>query len=112
MTLTDAFRGTPHYASPEQVEANPHEIDLRTDIYSLGVTLYEVVTGRVPFDGETTRQVFRQIIEKEPVAPRRLNKAISRDLETVSLTAMEKNPKRRCQTTSAVGGDLERILTS
>jgi len=111
LTLTGQFRGTPHYASPEQVEARPQEIDLRTDIYSLGATLYEVVTGRVPFEGETTKQVFRQILEKDPIAPRRLNPTISRDLETVILKAMQKDPGRRYQSMADFAADLQRIVS-
>ncbi len=110
LTLTGEFRGTPHYASPEQVNAKRREIDARTDLYSLGVTLYEAVTGRVPFEGETTEQVFHQILEKEPVPPYRLNSEIPRDLETVILKAMEKDPERRYQTMADFAGDLQRIL--
>jgi len=110
MTLTGEFRGTPHYASPEQIKARHNEIDSRTDVYSLGVTLYEAVTGRVPFEGETTEQVFHQILEKEPVSPRRLNPSISRDVETVTLKAMEKEPGRRYKLMASFAGDLERIL--
>jgi tetratricopeptide (TPR) repeat protein len=110
MTLTGEFRGTPHYASPEQVKARPEKIDARTDIYSLGAVLYEAVTGRVPFVGETTEQVFRQILYKEPAPPRRLNPALSRDAQTVITTAMEKEPSRRYQTMAAFGDDVRRLL--
>ncbi len=110
LTLTGEFRGTPYYASPEQVSARSRKIDARSDIYSLGVTLYEAVTGQVPFRGETTSQVFHQILEREPVAPRRLNPAISRDLETVIVTAMEKDPDRRYQRMADFADDIERVL--
>jgi len=110
LTITGQFRGTPHYASPEQVKARRHKIDHRTDIYSLGVTLYELVAGYIPFKGETTEQVFRQILEKEPLAPRRINPAISRDLETIILTAMDKEPDRRYQTMREFADDIDRLL--
>jgi len=110
MTLTGEFRGTPHYAAPEQVDAQAHAIDARTDVHALGVTLYEIVTGRVPFDGESTVQVFRQILGKDPTPPRRLNPTISRDLETVILTALEREPARRYQTMSDFADDIDRLL--
>jgi len=110
MTRTGEFRGTPQYASPEQVRARRSGIDARTDIFSLGVSLYEVLTGKVPFVGETTEQVFHQILNEEPVPPRRLNPSISRDLQTVLLTAMEKDLGRRYQTMKAFADDLERVI--
>lgn len=110
LTLTGEFRGTPHYASPEQVKARPEKIDARSDIYSLGAVLYEAVTGCVPFQGETTEQVFRQILHKDPVPPRRLNPALSRDVQTVIAAAMEKDRSRRYQTMAAFGDDLQHLL--
>lgn len=109
LTVTGQFRGSPHYASPEQIRARKHEIDTRTDIYSLGVTMYEALTGRVPFDGETREQLFYQILEEEPVPPKRLNPAISRDLETVILTTIEKDVNRRYRTMEDLVLDIERL---
>ncbi len=109
LSLSGEFRGTPHYASPEQVASKRREIDARSDVYSLGATLYEAVTGRVPFEGETTEQIFHQILEKEPAPPRRLDASIPRDIETVILTAMDKVPERRYQTMADFAADLGRF---
>ncbi|MEW6745027.1 MAG: protein kinase [Planctomycetota bacterium] len=110
VTLTGVFRGTPHYASPEQIKARREEIDPRTDVYSLGVTLYEATAGHLPFEGETTEQVFRQILQDEPTPPRLLNSSISSDLEAVILKAIEKDPRRRYQTMADFAADLEELL--
>jgi serine/threonine protein kinase len=104
----DRFRGTAHYASPEQVEARQQVLDARTDLYSLGVTLYECATGQVPFRGETTEQVFHQILARNPRGPRHLNSAISRDLEAVISTAMETDRERRYATAQALAASVPR----
>lgn len=108
LTLTGEFRGTPQYASPEQIRAGRESIDARTDIYSLAVTFYEAVTGRVPFQGETTEQVFRLILEEEPVSPRRMNPYIPLQVDTIISKAMEKDIDRRYQSMSALSEDLGR----
>ncbi len=110
MTLTGEFAGTPSYVSPEQVAARRMGIDQRTDVYSLGVTLYEMLALRVPFQGETTEQVFKQILVKEPTPPHRVNSAVASDLETICLTAMEKDPDRRYASAGELADDLRRFL--
>jgi tetratricopeptide (TPR) repeat protein len=104
-----SFRGSPQYASPEQIESGRRAIDARTDVYSLGATLYEVLTGVAPFRGETREQLFHNILTRDPVPPRRLEPSIPRDLETVLLATLEKDPARRPQSAAALAADLEAV---
>src|SRR5262249_46342517 len=91
VTVTGEFIGTPAYMSPEQVAAGA-AIDHRSDVYSLGATLYELLTLRPPFAGDRIEQVLARVAQEEPAAPRRLNPAVPRDLETICLKALEKDP--------------------
>jgi tRNA A-37 threonylcarbamoyl transferase component Bud32 len=108
VTQEGAVLGTRAYMSPEQARGED-SLDPRTDIYSLGVTLYEMPKGDVPFRG-APHMVLRQVIDSEPVPPRRLNDAISPDLETICLKAMAKEPARRYPTAAAFRDDLRRWL--
>ncbi|MFN0206818.1 MAG: protein kinase domain-containing protein [Planctomycetota bacterium] len=111
LTWTGEFRGTPYYAAPEQVSARHGGIDARTDIYALGASLYQCLTGRVPHESKTTEQLFHEILTKDPVSPRAVNRDLSRDVETVVMTAMAKEPERRYQNARALAEDLEALLT-
>jgi len=106
MTMTGELLGTPIYMSPEQAMAKRIGLDHRTDIYSLGATIYEVVTLRPPFEGKTPEALYSQIITKEPVRPRRHNGRIPRDLETIILKAIEKDRDSRYATAGAFARDL------
>jgi hypothetical protein len=109
MTLTGEFVGTPAYMSPEQITAGRTPLDHRTDIYSLGASLYELLTLRPPFTGERRDQVLAQILHKEPRPPRKLSRRVPVDLETICLKAMDKDPDRRYQTTGLMADDLRRF---
>jgi WD40 repeat protein/serine/threonine protein kinase/predicted Zn-dependent protease len=110
LTLTGDLIGTLRYMSPEQAMANRVVVDHRTDIYSLGVTLYELLTLEPAFRGDDRRALLRQIAFEEPPAPRRINKAIPQELETIVLKAMAKNPSERYATAQELADDLDRFL--
>ncbi len=100
--------GTPNYMSPEQARGQ-RQLDAQADQYALGATLYELLTGEPPFHG-TPARVIHQVLEVEPRPPRQLNEAIPRDLETICLKAMAKDPRRRYPNVAAMGADLRRWL--
>jgi serine/threonine protein kinase/WD40 repeat protein len=110
LTMTGDLVGTLRYMSPEQALAKRVLVDHRTDIYSLGVTLYELLTLEPAFGGHDRQELLRQIAFDEPKAPRRLNRAIPAELETLVLKAMEKNPVDRYGTAQELADDLRRFL--
>ena len=110
LTMSGDLLGTVRYMSPEQALAKRAVVDHRTDVYSLGVTLYELLTLRPAFTGADRHELLRQIAWEEPAAPRRLNGAISADLETVVLKAMSKAPVDRYATAEELADDLRRFL--
>jgi tetratricopeptide (TPR) repeat protein len=110
MTMTGEFVGTPMYMSPEQITAGRAPLDRRTDIYSLGATLYELLTLEPPFAAERRDQVIAQIMHKEPRSPRNANRRVPVDLETICQKAMEKDPDRRYQSGKEMADDLGRFV--
>jgi formylglycine-generating enzyme required for sulfatase activity len=101
--------GTPAYMAPEQIEAGK-AIGPWTDVYALGVTLYETLTLRRPFAGDTSQQTFRLVLEDDPVEPRRFNPAIPRDVATICVIALAKEPTHRYASASAFAADLRHFL--
>jgi len=110
LTMTGELLGTYRYMSPEQTLAKRAAMDHRTDVYSLGATLYELLTLEPAFPGDDPHLVMRDIAEKEPVAPRRLNPALPVDLETIVLKAMSKDATGRYATAQEMAEDLGRYL--
>lgn len=109
LTADDRVLGTPAYMSPEQAWGKRAGIDKRTDIYSLGTVLYQLLTHELPFRGEP-RMVRRQVIDEDPRNPRSLNSDIPADLETICQKAMEKEPAKRYQTAGDLAADIEHWL--
>ncbi len=110
LTLTGDLLGTLRYMSPEQALAKRLLIDHRSDIYSLGATLYELLTLEPAHGGSDRHEMLRRIIFEEPQPPRRINPALPRDLETIVLKALAKEPAERYATAQELADDLRRYL--
>ncbi len=110
VTLTGDVVGTLRYMSPEQASGQTALVDVRTDVYSLGVTLYELLTQRQAFPGDDRQSLLRRIVSEEPIPPRRLNPNLPIDLETIVLSAMAKPREERYATAQALSDDLGRFL--
>jgi eukaryotic-like serine/threonine-protein kinase len=109
-TVSGSPIGSPPYMSPEQAQGKIRTLGPATDVYGLGAILYVLLTGKAPFRGETTAETIRQVINEEPVPPRRLRGGLPRDLETICLTCLQKEPTRRYASASALRDDLGRFF--
>lgn len=109
-TLTGALIGSPSYMSPEQAMGDWNRLDRRSDVFSLGAVLYEILTGRRPFENENTLRVLQMVVEEDPPRPRKISSAIPVELETVILKCLEKDPDRRYDSAKALAEDLGRYL--
>jgi serine/threonine protein kinase len=109
LTQAGEIMGTPDYFSPEQAQASA-PLDARSDIFSLGAILYELITGAPPFRGDSARDQIRLICEDDPAPPRRINPAIPGELQNICLKALEKDPAQRYQSAREMADDLARLL--
>lgn len=109
LTHSGEAMGTPPYMSPEQFR-DAASVTTATDIYALGATLYHLLSGRPPFQAATTAQTMRQVMDKDPVALRQLNPALDRDVETICMKCLEKEPAKRYSTATDLADELKRYL--
>lgn len=111
MTVTGAAIGTPWYMSPEQAAGDVRNLDRRTDIYSLGVTMYEILSDRLPFEGQSVLEVMKKVADEEPVSIGKVRRGIPEDLQTIVMKCLEKEPGRRYDSARLLAEDLGRYLS-
>ena len=111
-TLSGTIMGSPSYMPPEQARGDIRAVDVRSDVYGLGAVLYELLCGRPPFRAETPLETLREVLEKDPVAPRLLHPKLPRDLETICLKCLEKPRERRYSTALELANELHRFLNN
>lgn len=110
LTSTGMIIGTPFYMAPEHARGRRESLDRRSDVYSLGVTLYELLSGHVPFKGDTPMDILFQVIEKDPIPLRRVNPRIPVDIETIVMKCLEKDPSRRYASGKELAEDLQHYM--
>ena len=110
LTVTGQILGSPNFMPPEQASGNRGKVGRQSDVYGLGAILYYLLTARPPFHADSLEGIVSQVLNREPVAPRLLNSSLPRDLETICLKCLEKEPARRYQTPQALADELDHYL--
>jgi len=110
LTLSGIAIGTPNYMPPEHAQGSKNVIDVRSDVYSLGAVLYEMLAGKPPFPGDTPMAVMLAVVNQDPVRPSHIRKTCPHDLENIALKAMEKEKERRYPSAMAMADDLDRWM--
>jgi WD40 repeat protein/serine/threonine protein kinase/tetratricopeptide (TPR) repeat protein len=111
-TRTGAIIGTPSYMAPEQAEGRSHAIGPATDVYGLGAIFYEMLTGHPPFESDSSLTTIRKLLGQDPLPPTHMHLKVPRDLETICLKCLEKNPAKRYSSAEAMGEDVRRFLSN